>query len=215
VFDPATDSWSFTGPETTGVEHTATLLADGDVLVTGGNFEPVATHELSNAEVFAPRYPLDEPAANGESPSATVSGAAAAPPKIESASETNRVWRLGDRLANIAARSRHMPVGTSFDVTLSEAADIHLTFTHKSPGREVGGRCVAETSRNYRVRRCSRILTDGRLSFTGRALRNAITFQGRVSRTIRLAPGSYTVAIVASTDAGHSQAHELSFTIIK
>lgn len=218
VFDPATNSWSFTGPETTGVEHTATLLPDGDVLVTGGNFEPIATHELSSAEVFASSYPPDEPAVSGGSPGAAsgrLLNAAATPPKIESVSETNRVWRLGDRLATIAARSRHTPVGTLFDVTLNEAADLHLTFSHTSSGREVSGRCIADTPRNHHDRRCSRTLIDGRLGFTGHGTRSAIAFQGRISRTITLAPGSYTVSIVASTNAGRSRAHELSFTIVK
>jgi hypothetical protein len=217
VFDPATDSWSFTGPETTGVEHTATLLPDGDVLVTGGNLEPVAMHELSSAEVFASSYRPDEPAVSKESPNPGVTGllstTAAVPPKIESVSETNRVWRLGGRLASIAVASR--PIGTSFDVALNEAADLRLTFTHASPGRDVGGRCVAGTHRNRRAHRCSRTLTDGRLSFMGRALRNAIAFQGRISRTVTLAPGSYAVSIVASNDAGHSRARELSFTIVR
>lgn len=211
VFDPATDAWSFTGPQTTGIEHTATLLPDGDVFVTGGNLEPVATHELNSAEVFAPNYPPDEPSASKEPPSA----AAAPPPKIESLSETNRVWRLGGRPARIAAASRHAPVGTSFDITLNEAANLRLTFIRTSPGREVRGRCVAGTHRNRHAHRCSRTHTDAHLSLTGHALRNVIAFQGRVSRTITLTPGSYTVSILASNDAGQSRARELSFTIAK
>jgi len=56
VYDPATGHWATTG---TMVEsrynHTATLLPDGTVLVTGGQEESVAGQALSSTEIYDPR----------------------------------------------------------------------------------------------------------------------------------------------------------------
>jgi N-acetylneuraminic acid mutarotase len=53
VYDPATRSWSPTGPMLVSrQEHTATLLPSGKVLVTGGTIESWTT--LSSAELYDP-----------------------------------------------------------------------------------------------------------------------------------------------------------------
>ena len=218
VFDPATDAWTFTGPELTGTEHTATVLANGGVLVTGGNLEPVAMHELNTAEVFASRYPPDERGPTGGSSGGEVAGTitALAPtrPRIETLSQTHRIWRTGSRLASLA-RSPHIPVGTAFDVTVNETASLHLALTHQLAGRQVGRNCDAPTRQNRHARACTRTLTAGRLNFSAHTGRNVISFQGRLPHGITLAPGVYTVEIFASNAAGHSRTLRLSFTIAR
>jgi hypothetical protein len=52
LYDPATDTWSPTGPMNVArLQHTATLLASGKVLVAGGNSQ---TGALATAEVYDP-----------------------------------------------------------------------------------------------------------------------------------------------------------------
>ena len=60
IYDPLNDSWTLTGAETYRFEHTATLLANGKVLVVGGNpgsynppLSPPIT-PLASAELFDP-----------------------------------------------------------------------------------------------------------------------------------------------------------------
>jgi Kelch motif len=218
LYDPATNTWSFASPVTSGVEHTATLMPEGAVLVTGGNFEPVNTHELSTVEIYTNYYPPDEPS-TATPISATPAGAAvtASPlaPEIESATESNRIWREGDKLASVAGRRQRTPLGTQFLVRLNEPASLRLTFVQVLTGRQVRGRCVAETTKNHRAHTCKRERTGGALTFPGQAGGDTITFQGRISRAATLSPGSYTVKVTASNAAGHSAARRLAFTIAK
>jgi N-acetylneuraminic acid mutarotase len=49
LYDPATGTWTATGPLATGrYTHTATLLSDGRVLVAGGTVGPLASAEIYN-----------------------------------------------------------------------------------------------------------------------------------------------------------------------
>ena len=218
LYNPATNTWSFTAPVTSGVESTATLMPEGALLVTGGNFEPVDTHELNTVEIYAAHYPPDElnPATPiGATPAGAVVTTSYLAPKIESATESNRIWREGSKLASLAGRRQHTPLGTQFLLTLNETASLRLTFTQMLTGRQVHGRCLAKTTKNHRAHTCKRTRTEGDLTFPGHAGRNTITFQGRISRTVALSPGSYIVTIMASNSAGHSSSRRLAFTIGK
>ena len=79
------------------------------------------------------------------------------------------------------------------------------------------GKCAARNSRNAHRRHCTRSVSAGTLlTLSGHKGANHIAFQGRLSRTKRLAPGSYTVAITA-TDAFSQKSNtvRLSFTIAR
>jgi hypothetical protein len=56
----------------------------------------------------------------------------------------------------------------------------------------------------------------GALVFKGHAGTNRVSFQGRISRTKKLAPGEYLLVITATEAAGqHTQSRALAFTIVK
>jgi predicted outer membrane repeat protein len=133
-------------------------------------------------------------------------------PSLTAASQSNSLWREGNKLASIAKR---IPVGTVFSFSLDQRAGVTLTFTQPAPGRRVAGRCVAPRASNRHKRSCKRSAARGTLSLPGHAGTNKVSFQGRISSGRKLAPGSYTVLIAASTAAGRSQAKTLRFTIVK
>ena len=55
LYDPATGSWTTTGRlATKRYLHTATLLPDGKVLVTGGADSANPNHSLTSAELYDP-----------------------------------------------------------------------------------------------------------------------------------------------------------------
>lgn len=106
------------------------------------------------------------------------------------------------------------PGGLVLAVSLSEAAKITLRFLAPAPGRVVKGHCSAPSKRNKGARRCTRHTLAGFLSFQANAGPNKVAFDGRISRTKKLKPGTYTVAITASAANGNSAASKLAITIL-
>ena len=214
VYDPASNTWEYTGPVLTGNEHTATLLPEGGVLVTGGNVSPISMYELSSAEIYAARYPPDEP------PSSPVVTAVSAPPSIGHLAESHKRWREGPASARISARKSKLkraatPLGTTFTFTLNEQATVTFRFAQQLPGRMAKGRCAAPSRNNRHRRACKRTAARGSLRFTGHAGPNTVSFQGRLSRSQKLAPGRYALLITATNAAGlRSTTRPLAFTIL-
>jgi hypothetical protein len=139
------------------------------------------------------------------------------PPVVRSAHESATRWREGGALAQISRpRTRKPPVGTTFSFALNEAATVRFAFTQGARGRRVGGRCVAPTQRTRHKRQCSRTLTVATLTFAGHVGTNKVRFDGRVSRSKRLALGRFTLVITATNAAGQqSSPQRLTFTIVK
>ncbi len=139
-----------------------------------------------------------------------------APPVISNAAQSNHSWREGTRLASFSRRRKLPPLGTVFSFTLNEPASMSFAFTQRVRGRNAIGKCVAETRKNHGEHACKRSVSRGTLSFTGRAGKNNVSFQGRISPTEKLKPGRYTLVITATNAAGqHSGANQLSFTVVK
>jgi N-acetylneuraminic acid mutarotase len=137
----------------------------------------------------------------------------ATPPNITAPSQTHRVWRAGNKLAHVSKRA---PLGTTFSFTLNEQATVVLTFTQNVAGRTVKHRCVAQTNANRRKHYCKRTLTRGLLPLAGHPGLNKVAFQGRISRTLKLKPGTYILMILATNSVGqHSTPTRLTFTIVK
>jgi hypothetical protein len=121
--------------------------------------------------------------------------------------QARRTWREGTVPATIARAA----TGTVFTFDLSAAAHVTVTFTGKSAGRRVGGRCVAPTRANRRHPACARAA--GRLSFAGHAGANAVSFDGVLGH--RLIPlGRYTARFAAANSHGNATPVTLTFTIV-
>jgi alpha-tubulin suppressor-like RCC1 family protein len=143
------------------------------------------------------------------------SSSLATPPAIESARESAKRWREGNKLAQISRRHRP-PLGSTVSFALNEQAAVSFSFTQKLAGRQVGHKCVATTHKNSKHRACKRTVTAGTLHFAGHTATNRVAFQGRLSPSKKLKPGSYTLVITATNSAGMRSAPvSLSFTIVK
>jgi hypothetical protein len=110
-------------------------------------------------------------------------------PVVSGFKQTHASWREGTALPTIASAPQ-APVGTTFTFIVSQRATAKLVFTR---GNQV----------------------KGALSMAANPGKHEIKFQGPLSRTRRLAPGRYTVAITA-TNANHATSlpKKLSFTIV-
>jgi hypothetical protein len=75
--------------------------------------------------------------------------------------------------------------------------------------------CVAPTKKNGHKPTCKRVVTVGTVSFNGHGGVNEVAFQGRLSKARTLAPGRYTLRIVATVAGNSSKASTLTFTIVK
>lgn len=137
-------------------------------------------------------------------------------PVITGLAQSTTRWREGSALARITASKKRPPVGTSFLFTLNQTARVTLSFTRRLPGRLVGGKCVAQSTRNRRQARCTRLQAAGTLGFAAHAGINRVFFAGRFSRTSRLRLGSYSVTVTAVNAAGRRAASgSLLFTIVR
>lgn len=115
-------------------------------------------------------------------------------PTLGNLKQTHTKWQPGSKMPSIFRSTSVTPVGTTFTFTLNEPATVKLLFTHV-------------------VNR--RTLTAGTLSLPGHLGSDRILFQGRLSATKKLAPGTYTVAFTATNTAHQSTApQKLTFTIV-
>jgi hypothetical protein len=146
--------------------------------------------------------------------SSAASGVVLAPPapKISAVSQSASKWVEDNLLAKISSRKK-LPVGTTFSLTLSEAATVSFAFTQSLAGRKVGKRCVAQTKHNTGKPRCRSTVTVGTLTFAAKAGKTTVRFGGRVSRHLKLKSGSYTLVITATASKKTSAPHTLQFTI--
>jgi hypothetical protein len=127
-----------------------------------------------------------------------------------------RRWRLSNNLARFAA-ARKPRVGTTFRFVLNEAATVRFAFDQLLPGRKLrNGKCVAQTAGNRTNKACTRSVPRGSLSFNAGAGPHRLFFQGRVTRTNKLKPGTYTLTITATNAAGQraTKGPLRSFTIV-
>jgi hypothetical protein len=211
----------------TAVTISGSRLAD----VTGVTFGGVAASALkvvsdSQVQATAPAHAagvVDVQAIDVAGTSPSVAGDAftyQAPvlaPNVTSLSQSHSAWRAGKKLAGSAKKTkRRPPVGTMFSFSLDQQASVSLAFSEKVAGRQVNGRCVAQTRKNRKQPGCKLTVSRGKLSFSSHTGTNKISFQGRISRTRKLKPGRYKVTITATSAAGLlSSPKALSFSIVK
>jgi virginiamycin B lyase len=135
-------------------------------------------------------------------------------PVISNATQSASRWREGNKLAQIS-RGRKPPVGTTFKFSLNTSASVSFAFTQAKSGRNVAGKCVAQTGRNRKKRKCTQSVVAGMLGITGHAGVNTVGFQGRLTSSKKLKPGLYTLLITATTPGAPSTSKSLTFTITK
>jgi hypothetical protein len=107
-------------------------------------------------------------------------------------------------------------VGTTFSFVLNQQATVSFAFMRQVGGRNVAGKCVAQTNKNRRRPSCKRTVTQDTLTFKAHSGSNKLVFQGRISRSSRLPLGAYTLRITAVNSAGkRSSPRSLKFTIVR
>ncbi len=133
-------------------------------------------------------------------------------PRFSSVKLSAERWRRGSKLPSIAKAK----VGTTISFRLDEAGQVTLSFQRKAKGRRVGRKCRKQTSRNRSKRRCTRFVSAGSIpAFAGKAGLNRVRFQGRLSRSKRLALGTYRIVLsVVDAAANKSKRTGPSFTIV-
>ncbi len=92
------------------------------------------------------------------------------------------------------------------------AATVQPAFSQALPGRRLGRKCVAQRNANRNHAACTRSVFRGSLRLSARAGVDRVSFAGRVSRTRKLAPGTYTMTLTASNGTGRSAPARISFT---
>ena len=120
-------------------------------------------------------------------------------------------------------RRRPRPVGTRVRFTLSRAASVRMTVELRTLGRRVRTRvgrrfvtrCLAATRARRRLARCTRFVSRGFITFTGRAGANSVRFNGRV-RGRALPAGVYRATLQATDSAGRrSNSRTVSFIVVR
>ncbi len=108
-----------------------------------------------------------------------------------------------------------LQVGTTISYALNERASVRLRFRRLLPGRAVGGRCVAVTSKNRLEPECERVVVAGAVTSAELAGTRRYHFTGTLPTGLRLLPGRYVVTAVATNAAGlSSNPHSLPFRIV-
>jgi acid phosphatase type 7 len=104
--------------------------------------------------------------------------------------------------------------GTTFRYRLSEAATVKFTIRRRSKGRQVGGRCSAQTRKNLARQPCIRYTRVGRFTQAGVAGANRRRFRGRIGRR-QLRPGAFRADLIATDASGSRSAPQsVRFTIV-
>jgi hypothetical protein len=195
-----------------------TALIGGPIDSTGGVTDAGAAWVYVNPVVSSLPLPIEAP------PKAAASPAVAArpvTPVLTNVSQSHTHWRAGSSLARLSAagskqkRKNKPPIGTTFSFTLNVAANVGFTFSQKVAGRRVRGKCVAGAAGNRHKPSCRRTLIRSEATIAAHAGNDKLAFQGILAHQTKLEPGTYTVALVATSTALRSAPRSLSFTIVK
>jgi hypothetical protein len=104
--------------------------------------------------------------------------------------------------------------GTTLSFSLTEAAKVRVAIQRKRSGRRNGGKCVAPTKKLRKAKKCTRYVTLGALTKSGRAGTNKVAFTGRLKGKL-LARGAYRFSITATDAAGNASTRTITFTVIR
>ncbi len=125
----------------------------------------------------------------------------AARPTISRLRQSHARWREGGGRAKVSSAvgrsGTGAPLGTIFTFKLNTKATVKFAFAPRKRGRRSKRSAVAS------------------LSFTGRPGTNRVAFQGDISRSETLKPGSYKLTATASAEGSRSKPRSLSFTVVR
>jgi virginiamycin B lyase len=134
-----------------------------------------------------------------------------ATPNVLSLAVSPSKFRAAPRGSSIARAK----VGATVTYRLSVAATTRFTVERERAGRKKGKRCVPQTRRNRRARRCKRYVTvRGSFSHRGKAGSNRFKFTGRLARK-RLRPARYRLVAVATAGSTKSKLKRANFRIVR
>ena len=120
-------------------------------------------------------------------------------PILSGLSESARTWREGKAPASISAHRKGAskpPVGTTFSFALNVPARVSLKFTKAVAGRK------------------PLTVVAGTMTFSAPAGSDKLHFEGSTSKRRKLAPGAYTLTMLATAHGKHSAARTIRFTIV-
>jgi uncharacterized delta-60 repeat protein len=171
--------------------YAAGLQPDGRLVIAGLTL----VQNQTAARTVLARVLADQPPGTGPRGGGPGAGGAGGGPDV-------------DRVAPVIGRVTLTPAafavarGTVIAYSLSEPAAVTLKFKRATPGRRVGGSCVALTTRNRDRRPCRRYVPAGTLRRAGHSGPNRIAFSGRIGgRALRR--GAHRLLISAIDAAGN------------
>jgi hypothetical protein len=146
-------------------------------------------------------------------PKAPPAGGGNAQPTISALRMSRKIFRLGKALPHLSAR--RLPVGTTISFSVDVASKTTFRFERASVGRRVGSRCLRNTRRRARLKRCSRyVALRPSLVYTTAAGPHRLRFTGRLSRRAKLKPGLYRLRVTAKDSGGTSKPQLLPFRVV-
>ena len=95
--------------------------------------------------------------------------------------------------------------GTSFSLTLSQAANVKFQIASKLKGKRSGSKCVKRTTKNIKKKNCTYLRNVFAFKRSLKAGRSSLAFSGRYQRgkkNVALKPGSYRLIAIPSNAAG-------------
>ncbi|HEX6665847.1 MAG TPA: hypothetical protein VF081_04570 [Solirubrobacterales bacterium] len=102
--------------------------------------------------------------------------------------------------------------GGTVSYTLSEAATVSFQLEKKLPGRKLGKKCVPQSAKNKKRKRCARFKAVG-TAFAGPGSAGANT--AALPKNGKLTPGAYRLTMTVRDAAGNQSTATTSFTVGK
>lgn len=190
-------------------------LAVWEVQAATVSAEVAGYEELGTPGQAACAAPMKPPAQAPTKPPPAEPVAPSIAPTVTDLTQSSSSWREGGKLATFARRGSP-PRGTIFSFTLNEQARVTLQFMRFSSGRRREAKCTKQTNGNRKDPRCVLTMNQSALHFSANPGRRHLSFQGRISHSVRLPPGRYRLVVTARNAAGQpAAAKKIDFTILK
>ena len=139
-------------------------------------------------------------------------------PRLGSVAMTNRVFAVARGRTAVSARAKKKRVkkGTTFRFTSTEAGAATIRIERRTTGRRRGRRCVKQTKRNRKARKCARYVAAGpALKRAAASGKTTVRFTGRIGRKA-LKPGRYRARLVVTDTARNaSKPKTIAFRVVK